>query len=52
VWFAFSRLIGVWSIVPASALGAAVIGIEVLLITEALGPVYERLDLSSVERGE
>jgi ABC-2 type transport system permease protein len=52
VWFAFRRFVDVWSIVPAAAVCAAIVGVEVLLITEALGPVYERLDLSSIERGE
>jgi hypothetical protein len=29
-----------------------VVAIEVLLATEALGPAYERLDLTAVERAE
>jgi hypothetical protein len=29
-----------------------IVGIEVLLATEALGPAYDRLDVSDVERAE
>ncbi len=49
VWFAFSRFIGPVALVPAAALCASVIGVEVLLVTEALGPAYERLDVTSIE---
>lgn len=52
LWFAFRRFIGVGAIVPAAAVGAVIIGIEVLLATEALGPAYERLDVTAVERAE
>jgi hypothetical protein len=30
----------------------ATVAVEVLLATEALGPAYERLDITSVERPE
>jgi ABC-2 type transport system permease protein len=52
VWFAFNRLIGPIALVPAAVACAAVIGLEVLLTTEALGPAYEQLDITSVERAE
>jgi ABC-2 type transport system permease protein len=52
VWFAFRRLMGVAAFVPAAAVCAAVMAIEVLVATEALGPVYERLDVTAVERVE
>jgi hypothetical protein len=52
LWFAFHRLIGQWILIPAAAICTAIVAVEVLMATEALGPAYERLDLSSVERGE
>jgi hypothetical protein len=52
VWFAFNRFIGPIVLVPAAAACAAVIGLEVLLVTEAVGPAYERLDLTAIERTE
>jgi hypothetical protein len=52
VWFAFNRFIGALVLVPAAAVGASAIGVEVLLATEALGPAYERLDVTSIERAE
>jgi hypothetical protein len=52
VWFAFNRLIGPVVLVPAAAACAVVIGLEVLLTTEALGPAYEQLDITSIERAE
>jgi hypothetical protein len=52
VWFAFNQFIGPAALIPAGAACAAVIGLEVLVTTEALGPAYERLDLTSVERAE
>jgi hypothetical protein len=39
-------------LVPAAAVCLAVLTIEVILATEILGPVYERIDLSGVERVE
>ena len=52
LWFAFYRLIGVAVLVPAAAACTVIVLIEVLMATEALGPIYERLDLSQVERSE
>ena len=52
VWFALRWLIGSAALVPAALAGAAVMGIEVLLATEALGPAYERIDILAVERVE
>ena len=50
IWFAFNRLIGPVVLVPAGVVCSLVIGLEVLLVTEAIGPAYERLDLTSIER--
>ncbi len=52
VWFVFHRLIDAAALVPAAMVGLAIVCVEVLLATEALGPAYERIDLSDVERGE
>jgi hypothetical protein len=52
IWFAFRRFIGISALVPAAAACAVILGIEVLLATEALGPAYERLDVTAVERAE
>jgi putative ABC exporter len=52
VWLIFHRLVGDIVFVPAAVVFAAIVLIEVLAVTELLGPAYERIDLSSVERGE
>lgn len=52
LWFAFRRLVGWWILIPAAFVCTTIIGVEVLMATEALGPAYERLDLTSVERGD
>jgi hypothetical protein len=40
------------ALVPAAATCLVIVGMEVLLATEALGPAFERIDLMSVERAE
>jgi hypothetical protein len=40
------------ALVPAAAVCLVVVGIEVLLVTEALSPAFERMDLLAVERTE
>jgi putative ABC exporter len=52
VWFAFQHFIGAAALVPAALVCTAIVAIEVLLATEALGPAYERLDVLAVERAE
>jgi hypothetical protein len=52
IWFAFQRLTGPLVLIPAAAVCTAIVLVEILAVTEALGPVYERLDLSAVERAE
>jgi hypothetical protein len=52
VGFAFWRVLGPAAVVPAAAVCSAVMAIEVLLATEALGPAYERLDVTAVEKSE
>jgi len=50
MWFVLYPLVGPLVLVVAGAISAAAIGIEILVMTEALGPAYERLDLLSIER--
>ena len=52
VWFALQRFVGPAALVPAAIVCAVIVGIEVLLATEAIGPVYERLDVLAVERSD
>ena len=52
IWFAFRGFLGAAVFVPAAVVCSVIVVIEVLLVTEALGPAYERLDITSVERTE
>jgi ABC-2 type transport system permease protein len=52
VWFVFKAIVGPLALVPGGIACAVVVGMEVLVATEALGPLYERLDVLSVERTE
>jgi len=52
VWLALTPVAGPAAVVPAALACAAAVAAEVLVATEALGPAYERLDLTAVERAE
>jgi hypothetical protein len=52
VWLIFHRLAGDLVYVPAAIVFAVIVLIEVLAVTELLGPAYDRIDVTSVERGE
>ncbi|MQA30787.1 MAG: hypothetical protein GEU82_13300 [Luteitalea sp.] len=52
LWVAFYRSVGPWILVPAALVCAVIVAVEVLMATEAIGPAYERLDITSVERPE
>jgi len=52
VWFALRIFVGPAALVPAAVVCAASVAVEVLLATEALGPAYEALDLTAIERVE
>ena len=52
VWFAFRTFLGPGALLPGAIVCAGVVAIEVLAATEALGPLYERLDVLAVERAE
>jgi hypothetical protein len=50
VWFASRLFLGSAALIPAAAVTSALLLLEVLVITEMLGPAYERLDLTAIER--
>ena len=52
VWFVLGRFIGPAALVPAAVVCTVIVGMEVLLATEVLGPLYERLDVLAVEQSE
>ena len=52
VWLVLRNVLGSPVFVPAAVVFAAVVLTEVTVATELLGPVYERMDLTSVERPE
>ncbi len=52
VWLIFHRIAGTVVLVPMAALFAVIVLVEVLAMTELLGPAYERVDVTSVERPE
>ena len=52
LWFAFQRFLGPPVLVAAAALSTAIVLLEVLVATEALGSLYDKLDYSEIERSE
>jgi hypothetical protein len=52
VWLIFQRLVGSVVFIPMATVFAAVVLLEVVVITELLGPAYERIDVTSIERPE
>jgi hypothetical protein len=52
LWIAFYRFLGPWVLLPGALTCVVIVAIEVLFVTEALGPAYEQLDITSVERPE
>jgi ABC-2 type transport system permease protein len=52
VWFVLRLLFGPAALIPAAGCCAAVVAVEVLLATEALGPAYDALDATAIERTE
>jgi ABC-2 type transport system permease protein len=50
LWLAFYRFLGAGMLVVAGAVCAAAIALEILMTSEALGPAYDRLDLTGIER--
>jgi hypothetical protein len=52
LWIAFFRFVGPLVLIPGALVCLAIVTVEVLAATEALGPAYERLDILAVERSE
>jgi hypothetical protein len=52
VWLVLRRVMGAAVFVPAAVLFTGVVLTEVLAATELLGPAYDRMDLTSVEKPE
>jgi hypothetical protein len=52
LWVAFYQFIGAAVLLPGAAVCLAIVAVEVLAATEALGPAYDQLDIASVERAE
>src|SRR5207237_1117424 len=52
IGFAFWTLVGKGAVIPAALAASIVVALEVLVATEALGPLFERLDVAAVERAE
>jgi hypothetical protein len=48
----FRPLVGPWILPLGALLTTAIVVTETVLVTEALGPVFEKLDVTSVERPE
>jgi len=52
VWLIFHRFAGLLVAIPMALVFAAIVLTEVLAVTELLGPAYEKIDVTSVERPE
>ena len=52
IWFAFRVLVGEAALIPGAIVCLGIVGLEVLVATEALGPAYELMDVMAVERSE
>jgi hypothetical protein len=52
VWLVLRNVLGSLVFVPAAVVFAGVVLTEVTVATELLGPVYERMDLTSIEKPE
>jgi hypothetical protein len=52
LWFTFQRWFGVLVLPPAALTCACVVFIEILVCTELLAPIYERLDVLATERAD
>jgi hypothetical protein len=52
LWLLLRNILGALVFVPAAVVFAIVVLTEVTVATELLGPVYERMDLTSIERPE
>ncbi|MDR1989403.1 MAG: hypothetical protein LBQ09_04140 [Acidobacteriaceae bacterium] len=51
-WVLFHQWLGPWVLIPAAVIGLILMCVEVLTATELLGPAFDRLDITSIERAE
>src|SRR5205823_4201127 len=52
IWFAFQRWVGPPILLPAALVCLSLVVLEILVCTELLAPLYERLDVLAVERAD
>ena len=52
VWLVLNRFLGYAALVASAAVLTAIVLVEVFVSTEVLGPAFERLDLTAVERAD
>jgi hypothetical protein len=52
IWLIFYRIAGLVALVPMAIVFAAIVLTEVIVVTELLGPAYEGIDVTYVERPE
>ncbi len=52
VWFLLARTLGPLALIPSALVFSTALLAESVLATEALGPVYDRVDFTDIERGE
>ena len=52
LWLVFQRYIGAAILIPGAIVNLCIVVIEVIAVTEVLGPAYERMDLLAAERAE
>jgi hypothetical protein len=43
-------IVGLWALSAGALVTTLGVGAEMMLVTESLGPMYERLDVTSTER--
>jgi hypothetical protein len=52
LWLVFSRIVGDVAIIPAAIACTVTVAIIVAAGTEILGPLFDQMDITSVERAE
>ena len=52
IWFTFQRWVGPPILLPAALVCLSLVVLEILVCTELLAPLYERLDVLAVERAD
>jgi hypothetical protein len=52
VWFAFKAIAGPAAVIAGAFVCSAIVLLEFVMATEAMGPLYDKIDLVEVERAE